>query len=574
MSKDTNTSTSAKPDNLPTALLLPGYQKVLLILFCVIFTLILLVPISPTVIPYPGMDSSFFIFIAKVWKNGGIPYIDAFDHKGPVIYLINLIGLYLGDLFRGPISSDYWGVWTVETIFMFMTLLIATFIMARRFSIFPAILAILVTFSGFHEMIISGNFTEEYALLGSFVCITLFFRQPEIDHANSGRCWRAVLFGIAFGFLFLLRPNNIGVALSAMLALWGAFILQKTHPNLKSGWLAVFIARLKRPLITTFLMLIGFSLFVGGFVYYFSLHGGVDDLYMGTIGSNLAYVGTRGNLVDSYANGLKYHPYTPYVLLPALILVVFDATRDFRTTGKVNAFRIFVLISFPIDLFLTGVSNRYFNHYYISWIPSLSIMIAYLLDRMLKIIKPITNNRQNLITLSLIVISVVTAFRLYQHNLNTVRALISDPHTPVYSRIKLSENIQIPYVENLVQIVESDQEIYNNPHLLVWGVYTPVYYLELDKPAPHPNFFFPMLLRRGFYNLELLQDFQNSVVAKKPLIVVTKGVPPPEAHRWEWDKNWYQFIQWIEENYYQVEPKGDPMYPLDDYEWVLYAPRQ
>lgn len=56
----------------------------------------------------PYKDSSVFRYVAYVMKKGGIPYRDTFDHKGPVLYLINYLGLLI----------NLNGVWIVEVIFM------------------------------------------------------------------------------------------------------------------------------------------------------------------------------------------------------------------------------------------------------------------------------------------------------------------------------------------------------------------------------------------------------------------------------------------------------------------------
>ncbi len=42
-------------------------------------------------------DSNSFIYIARLMQYGLIPYLDVFDHKGPLLYFINYIGLGFGD---------------------------------------------------------------------------------------------------------------------------------------------------------------------------------------------------------------------------------------------------------------------------------------------------------------------------------------------------------------------------------------------------------------------------------------------------------------------------------------------
>ena len=41
-------------------------------------------------------DSLQFQTIGKAWLDGAIPYRDALDHKGPLLFFINMLGFLLG----------------------------------------------------------------------------------------------------------------------------------------------------------------------------------------------------------------------------------------------------------------------------------------------------------------------------------------------------------------------------------------------------------------------------------------------------------------------------------------------
>jgi hypothetical protein len=56
----------------------------------------------------PWTDSSVFLTIAQGMLRGKTPYLDFFDHKGPLIYFINAAGLALG---------GFTGAWFLELFF-------------------------------------------------------------------------------------------------------------------------------------------------------------------------------------------------------------------------------------------------------------------------------------------------------------------------------------------------------------------------------------------------------------------------------------------------------------------------
>lgn len=80
-------------------------------IFLIFLILILIVGILslPTKENIPGRDSGVFLYIGQQILDGSIPYRDIWDHKGPVIYYINAVGLFIG-------HGSLWGVWLVQLI--------------------------------------------------------------------------------------------------------------------------------------------------------------------------------------------------------------------------------------------------------------------------------------------------------------------------------------------------------------------------------------------------------------------------------------------------------------------------
>ena len=44
----------------------------------------------------PSYDAGVFNYVGMVIQHGGMPYVDVFDHKGPLIYLINALAVEFG----------------------------------------------------------------------------------------------------------------------------------------------------------------------------------------------------------------------------------------------------------------------------------------------------------------------------------------------------------------------------------------------------------------------------------------------------------------------------------------------
>jgi len=61
----------------------------------------------------PARDGGFFLYAGQQIVDGKLPYRDFWDSKGPGIFYINALGLFLGD-------GSRWGVWLVDMFDLFL----------------------------------------------------------------------------------------------------------------------------------------------------------------------------------------------------------------------------------------------------------------------------------------------------------------------------------------------------------------------------------------------------------------------------------------------------------------------
>ena len=297
----------------------------------------------------PDRDSSAFIYVAKGILEGEVPYADRWDHKGPLIYLLNALGLAL---------LGMWGIWLMEAMFLLGAVWLAYTIVREQFGFaatpFPvAVLLGCVLHFGV------GNHVELYALLFQFLTLYLFMR---IEKGNIERVNYA-LFLVSIGALaaatFLLRPNLIG--------LWIAI-----------GIYWVFIDRddaVKRVVWAAMSATLAFILVVGAF----GSVGRLSEFWDAVFIYNFAYSDT--SVLERLKAiwkvwGLRFTP----VLLPIIAsycaaLYCFRSSEDrrerFRGVLKLST------IALPIEIFLVSVSARDYGHYYLTMLPAVVMLMAF-----------------------------------------------------------------------------------------------------------------------------------------------------------------------------------------------------
>lgn len=155
---------------------------------------------SPVSNGVPLTDSSVFQYIGyRMWRYGELPYIDFFDHKGPIIYFINMLGTFL---------SLRYGIFVVELVFMFITL----FFTWKTLSLFSNKLCALIgdigCFLFLYDFFECGNLVEEYSM--AFMAISIYlFSDYYKNKKTTG--FRIAVTGVCFACVLLLRPNMIGI---------------------------------------------------------------------------------------------------------------------------------------------------------------------------------------------------------------------------------------------------------------------------------------------------------------------------------------------------------------------------
>ena len=154
-------------------------------------------PLYPT---YYGNDSAQFQTIGKCWLKGAIPYRDLFDHKGPWIFFINMLGYLL--------TGTKYGIFLIQIVCMWISLYFlyktAKYGLHRTgYALGTVLVSMFFLFLNYGE----ANLTEEYCL--PFICASAYYIYVYFNeeyHQHSPRA--AFLYGMAFCVCFYTRVTN------------------------------------------------------------------------------------------------------------------------------------------------------------------------------------------------------------------------------------------------------------------------------------------------------------------------------------------------------------------------------
>ncbi len=469
-------------------------------------------------------DSCIFIYVAKGILQGDIPYLDRWDHKGPLLYFLNSIGLIIHEGFGGLL---------IQALFLLGTCYFAFAALRNSFGAVPALLALALFLAFFTKFNLPGNFTEQYGLLFQFLTLYLFVRSEDQAKPNiSPPHFASLHLGIgALGAAsFLLRPNL--VALWIVIGLYWLFV--RGNSLRKLAW-AVFGGG---SVLITVAML---------FLYL----GAWNALWDAVIVFNLAHSGA------SLQERLGVVQFLLTQMLPISLLVIaswfLGISCLIRARVQVERFKgllIVALILLPLEVVSLSLSGFEYRHYFLTALPVSMLLLALFVRFVLE---------QRLIAPSLVSVALLIGAAYY-----------ASPHLNF-------ERISNKYGQNGMSVIQKDSPIAvrlrdliqgataPDDTILAWGKGAWIYLLS-DRDAPTRFFYDVPLTKPNYTNQSMRDEFFSDVKEQIPRLIIDmrhSRLPPlAPAERESWRStgryqhdpaDFQPFFDFVDANYLAVD---------------------
>lgn len=324
------------------------YKKIIMYLiflvFVVLFMLLLSASTSPLYKDFCDGDSSIFMLIGKGINSGKELYKDYFDHKGPLLFYLNALGLKL--------TGTKSGVFIIQCIFLWVT----SIFMYKTARIFTkttrAVICTLISVAAFGATISDGNFSEDYCMLFCMIPIYLsvryFAKAPDMPHPFR----YMYIYGICFALCAFTRINNgliiCGIVLTAVVT---DFINDHIKESLKN--------------IMCFLL--GILTVTVPICLFFIVKGTFSDMIFSTFTFNFMYA-SNGSDSKTASDIMALILWILPVISMVVVSSIFAKRLGPRVASLISTMSVFALI--PIIL---GFG---YTHYYTTLIPLIPIYTA------------------------------------------------------------------------------------------------------------------------------------------------------------------------------------------------------
>lgn len=312
-------------------------------------------PLFPKFMKY---DSAVFMMVSKSILAGKKLYVDIFDHKGPVLYCFETLGMAGGRI----------GIFLLQTLFLWMDLLLldrmtglfldeagekgtaaGAHAAKRRFVIGMTLLLLAYPLA-------NGNLTEEYSLPFIFLSFYLFLK--DMRTLGEPQSFHSYVYGICFGILAFIRLNN-AVTICAVILFWMIVLIGQK--------------RWKTLLLHLGVGLLGIATVVVPVLLYFFIRGSLYDMIYAVFLFNLRYSAGSGFLHHLTSLNIWAHLVILFAPLVLAMLVFDGRIRD----GRLKAALELILVLNMVSLFL----GQGYNHYFTITVPLEAFMCICLTQR-------------------------------------------------------------------------------------------------------------------------------------------------------------------------------------------------
>ena len=271
-----------------------------------------------------GDDSAIFQAVGKGWTEGLLPYVDMFENKGPLIFLIDAVGYMIYPrvgIFLLQIPAMYFAM-------LFAWRALGIFLSGK--AKFAAAIFMLIYYA-FYSL--DGNRTEEWSMPLLMAATYLFLRGLK-EKNFSCPPYVGFIYGLGFGACVMMRTTNaLPICCYALLA--AIFLL-------KSGEVKI--------LLKNFLnFCAGFAIICLPFVIYFAAHGALYDMLYGTILLNVVYSAQRENFLLNHLD--DYGSYVLMHFMPLYLMLAVGAIELFKTKSRLAISGIFCSAAMLVMLF-------------------------------------------------------------------------------------------------------------------------------------------------------------------------------------------------------------------------------
>jgi|GEM_PF-1413948 len=346
-----------------------SFSKKNILTMIYLLVLDLFITMSSTLNPFsrefPTTDSSVFIYIGQALKRGQIPYLQIFDHKGPLLYAIEWLGLTIG-------AGHVVGIWILEVVAMYLTLF-CLYRTARLMtdSRLAALAAVSFSLQILVDAFEKGNLSEEWAL--PLLAFSLYVFAKYIV-SETFQYTQVFLTGMCFAGILVIRANMVATWVCWMPIILILLVIDRKTDLKKKISQIMF-------LVLSFIL--GIACVLLPIAIWYRARGAFEAMINTYLGYNATYMGGRQSSLSSIAAVIRTYSHTQvltFLIISIYIIALVQWSYHNLRSRQIIAGWI-SLLYIGITVYFISVSGRTYTHYCMVLVPCLIIPLSLMLNR-------------------------------------------------------------------------------------------------------------------------------------------------------------------------------------------------
>lgn len=348
---------------------------------------------------FTSCDQSWYITMGNGFIHGKIPYRDMYEQKGPIVYFVYAIIVFLS----GSVRNAYFGAFIVEILilgaYMYLAYKFLNKFLNKYVSIIFAIISAIIIADSIY-LCGGGGAIEEYI---SPVVMWFILIGYENIKGKALSKKQSLLIGFYLSLIFWSKYTML-LPILAVIIIW--FIYKMIKKEYKETFTSIGYMMISFFALTLFILI------------FFLCFGALDDLFQCYFYDNLF----RYNDMIAISNSTSYFTYKYAPLEYCLTLTLFILTAIFAVKNK-NILYLCMLYVFLTILSIVGKLNYYYLP--ITFLTPLTLLSIYqalkYLHKLLKVKQLTLRNKPYKIinSITIVVLIAVSSVSLYYTNINS-----------------------------------------------------------------------------------------------------------------------------------------------------------
>lgn len=443
-------------------------------------------------------DSGIFLYFGQQILRGDLPFRDLWDHKPPLIFYIDALGLLLT-------PRSLWGVWLLEFTAVGLAGLFGYAALRRVFPRWAAFLAAAAAVVHVAFFLEGGNMTEEFALPLQMAALYLAFRVRDRAADGAGTNRSMFLNGVLFGLALSLKQTMVGV----WVALTGAYLLAILFSRQAGLWRQLAWAAA------------GALVAIAGWVVFFAAYGALADFWSVAYLYNFLYsdveIGQRvwafGDIFTFLAQSSPFFLFGFGAWLASLLRIIWAVRKDGRNSVfSIHAAHfplVVAILNLPIEILLIGTSGKNYRHYFLTLLPGMMLLAGWAMSELWQLSARLSERKnlgQTLLRAGALALLVGLLFWKPLIEINTMRAASATEET----------------VSTTVWYLRATTR--PDDPVLMWGSQTTVNFLS-NRRSPTRFVHQKPLFREGYARMEYSRELLDDLYEQPPAVIINTFLP-------------------------------------------------